>query len=268
MLVLPLMFTALVLGVAEIGDIAALWSIGWRTLLYTAVVTSIAILHWSGGGEPDPAGSRHGRRHLQSGRRRVRQGPGDHRKQAQSEHRAHVARHRAAEYQGRRRRRAAGRDVLRAVMLGVALVLAPTPATEAFKNAVRGLNELVMKLDRHGDPPDALCRGLPHVRPHGARAAGRRWAKLGWYTAAVVTPSACTCSSCCCCRCVGWRHESAALLPRLAGGDPHGLLDLVGTGTLPTTLKCAEQNLEAAAQGRARFVHRRSQAPTITAPRC
>jgi DAACS family dicarboxylate/amino acid:cation (Na+ or H+) symporter len=43
MLVLPLMFSALVLGVTELGDIASLGRIGLRTLIYTAVVTAIAV---------------------------------------------------------------------------------------------------------------------------------------------------------------------------------------------------------------------------------
>jgi len=43
MLVIPLMFSALVLGVAELGDIASLGRLGWRTLIYTAVVTGIAV---------------------------------------------------------------------------------------------------------------------------------------------------------------------------------------------------------------------------------
>ena len=43
MLVIPLMFSALVLGVAELGDIASLGRLGWKTLNYTAVVTGIAV---------------------------------------------------------------------------------------------------------------------------------------------------------------------------------------------------------------------------------
>ncbi|MEO8160127.1 MAG: dicarboxylate/amino acid:cation symporter [Arenimonas sp.] len=43
MLVVPLMFSALVLGVAELGDIASLGRLGWRTLVYTAAVTGIAV---------------------------------------------------------------------------------------------------------------------------------------------------------------------------------------------------------------------------------
>ena len=43
MLVVPLMFSALVLGVAELGDIASLGRLGWKTLTYTAVVTALAV---------------------------------------------------------------------------------------------------------------------------------------------------------------------------------------------------------------------------------
>ena len=44
MLVVPLMFSALVLGVAGLGDIRALGRIGWKTLAYTVVVSAIAVL--------------------------------------------------------------------------------------------------------------------------------------------------------------------------------------------------------------------------------
>ena len=40
MLVVPLMFSALVLGVSELGDIASLGRLGWRTLIYTAALTA------------------------------------------------------------------------------------------------------------------------------------------------------------------------------------------------------------------------------------
>ena len=43
MLVVPLMFSALVLGVAELGDIASLGRLGWRTLIYTAGMTAAAV---------------------------------------------------------------------------------------------------------------------------------------------------------------------------------------------------------------------------------
>lgn len=44
MLVLPLLFSALVMGVTEMGDIRSLGRVGWKTLLYTVVVSSIAVL--------------------------------------------------------------------------------------------------------------------------------------------------------------------------------------------------------------------------------
>lgn len=44
MLIVPLMFSALVVGVAEMGDISALGRIGWRTLGYTVVLSSVAVL--------------------------------------------------------------------------------------------------------------------------------------------------------------------------------------------------------------------------------
>ncbi len=43
MLVIPLLFSALVVGIAEMGEIRALRNIGLRTLAYTVVVSSIAV---------------------------------------------------------------------------------------------------------------------------------------------------------------------------------------------------------------------------------
>jgi len=44
MLVLPLLFSALVVGVAEMGDLRSLGRVGWKTLAYTVVVSSIAVV--------------------------------------------------------------------------------------------------------------------------------------------------------------------------------------------------------------------------------
>ncbi|MGB5778161.1 MAG: dicarboxylate/amino acid:cation symporter [Allopontixanthobacter sediminis] len=44
MLVIPLLFSALVVGIAEMGEIRALKKIGLRTLIYTVIVSSIAVL--------------------------------------------------------------------------------------------------------------------------------------------------------------------------------------------------------------------------------
>lgn len=43
MLVIPLLFSALVVGIAEMGEIRALKAVGIRTLVYTVVVSSIAV---------------------------------------------------------------------------------------------------------------------------------------------------------------------------------------------------------------------------------
>ena len=44
MLIVPLLFSALVVGVSEMGDIRALGRIGWRTLAYTVLLSGIAVL--------------------------------------------------------------------------------------------------------------------------------------------------------------------------------------------------------------------------------
>jgi Na+/H+-dicarboxylate symporter len=44
MLVLPLLFSALVVGVAEMGDLKSLGRVGWKTLLFTVVISGIAVL--------------------------------------------------------------------------------------------------------------------------------------------------------------------------------------------------------------------------------
>ncbi|MGO4222948.1 dicarboxylate/amino acid:cation symporter [Lysobacter sp. TAF61] len=44
MLVIPLLFSALVIGVAEMGDVRSLGRIGWKTLGYTVVVSGIAVI--------------------------------------------------------------------------------------------------------------------------------------------------------------------------------------------------------------------------------
>lgn len=44
MLVLPLLFSAIVVGVAEMGDLGTLGRVGWRTLALTVVVSTIAVL--------------------------------------------------------------------------------------------------------------------------------------------------------------------------------------------------------------------------------
>ncbi len=44
MLIVPLLFSALVVGLSEMGDIGSLGRIGWRTLLWTVLLSGIAVL--------------------------------------------------------------------------------------------------------------------------------------------------------------------------------------------------------------------------------
>jgi Na+/H+-dicarboxylate symporter len=44
MLVIPLLFSALVVGIGEMGDVRTLGKIGWRTLGYTALLSAMAVL--------------------------------------------------------------------------------------------------------------------------------------------------------------------------------------------------------------------------------
>ncbi|WP_312239114.1 cation:dicarboxylase symporter family transporter, partial [Stenotrophomonas sp.] len=43
MLIVPLIFSALIMGVSEMGDIRALGRIGWKTLAYTVLLSDIAV---------------------------------------------------------------------------------------------------------------------------------------------------------------------------------------------------------------------------------
>ena len=66
MLVIPLLFSALIIGVAEMGDVRSLGRIGWKTLGYTILASGIAVvlglarvnwLHPGGGVDPEVARS-------------------------------------------------------------------------------------------------------------------------------------------------------------------------------------------------------------------
>lgn len=44
MLVIPLLFSALVIGVSEMGDVRTFGRVGWRTLIYTVVMSALAVV--------------------------------------------------------------------------------------------------------------------------------------------------------------------------------------------------------------------------------
>lgn len=148
MMVVPLIFSALVLGVAELGDVASLGRLGWRTLVYTAVVTGIAVL-------------------IGLVMANLLQ-PGTHMDPALVEQAlsSNAAKTGAIVEKGRELHivdiivdivphnivGAMGDDskklgiVFFALMFGIGLVMRPTPGTQAFKNAMHGLFEVCMHL--------------------------------------------------------------------------------------------------------------------------
>ena len=243
MLVLPLMFSALVLGVAELGDVATLGRIGWRTLVNTAGVTAIAVAIgllvanlFRAGADFDPAL----RDTLLAGARETAR---------QVAHPAFSGLDMLLAIVPRNILRAAVEDQYLAVMffallLGIALVLTPTPATAAFKATIKGLNELVMKL------VGLVVRLTPYAVACLMFALCARFGwdllfVLGRFVASVLTaitlhmfvvlPA--------------WLWLKAKMSPfYFFRNSQEALLTAFATassaGTLPTTLKVAEQNLQ------------------------
>jgi DAACS family dicarboxylate/amino acid:cation (Na+ or H+) symporter len=148
MLVLPLLFSALVVGITEMGDVRALGRIGWRTLAYTVLLSAIAVLlglvlvNWvQPGAGVDPVQARE----LLSANAEAAQG--------------HIA---ASQTQPQGMamllgivpenvvRAAADNAILAvmffAVMLGIGLVMNRTPAAQALLRAIEGLFEVSMTL--------------------------------------------------------------------------------------------------------------------------
>ena len=148
MLVLPLLFSALVVGVAGMGDIRALGRVGWKTLAYTIVMSTIAVALgialvnlFEPGKGVDPV---------------VAQGL-----LAEASERASAIVSGAV---GQRDgidlvlgiipdnvfRAAADNDILAvmffALMIGVGIVMTATPGAQRFKEVIEGLFEIAMSL--------------------------------------------------------------------------------------------------------------------------
>ncbi|CAN5283923.1 dicarboxylate/amino acid:cation symporter [soil metagenome] len=148
MLVVPLMFSALVLGVAELGDIASLGRLGWRTLVYTGVVTGIAVgigvlmvnllqpgLHL------DPATLNQA---MAQGAAKAGEIASKGQELNFIDLLVNIVPHNVL---------AAATDdkqklgvVFFALLFGIGMVMTPSPATQAFKNALQGLFEICMRL--------------------------------------------------------------------------------------------------------------------------
>ena len=148
MLVIPLLFSALVLGVAEMGDIRSLGRIGWKTLAYTSGVSAVAVaiglffvnvLRPGDGIDPALA-------------QRLLADAGDNAS-------AIVASSREAPsgveavlniVPSNVIRAAADNDILAvmffALMFGIGMVLANSPGTERLKGAIEGLFDVTMTL--------------------------------------------------------------------------------------------------------------------------
>ena len=149
MLVIPLLFSALVLGVAELGDLRKLGRIGWKTLGYTVVISSLAVLIGVGlvnvirPGDGIDAATR----------AELLQGAGE-RAAAITSNSA------AAPATGVQLlvnivpdniiKAAANNDIIGvmffALMIGIALCVVRTPATQTFQQAVQGVYDVAMWL--------------------------------------------------------------------------------------------------------------------------
>lgn len=148
MLVVPLMFSALVLGVAELGDIASLGRLGWKTLIYTATVTAVAVgiglvcvNLFQPGLHMDPA--------------LVQQAmSGNVLKAGEIVSKGNelklmdllvsIVPHNIVGAMADDKQKLG--IVFFALMIGIGLVMKPTPGTHAFKNALHGLFEICMHL--------------------------------------------------------------------------------------------------------------------------
>lgn len=148
MLVIPLLFAALVTGVAEMGDVAALKRVGWRTLLFTfllttaSVVVALVLVHLLRPGEGvDPALARSMLAQARSGAAAIvqqgRESPG-------------ALDSALAIIPSNAVRAAADDDILAlmvfALAIGIGLVLVRSDKTAAFQNAVEGLLEITVAL--------------------------------------------------------------------------------------------------------------------------
>jgi Na+/H+-dicarboxylate symporter len=148
MLVLPLLFSAIVVGVAEMGDLGSLGRVGWKTLAMTVVISTIAVLiglglvnYFQPGAGVDPALAQQLlTQHADSARGIVENAP----------ERIDLAQFFLDLVPRNVFNAAAENQVLPfmvfAVFFGVGLVLVRSAATDQLQQAITGLFEVMMKL--------------------------------------------------------------------------------------------------------------------------
>ncbi len=146
MLVVPLMFSALVLGVAELGDIASLGRLGWKTLIYTATVTAVAVgiglvcvNLFQPGAHMDPALVEQAMTNAKTGEI-VSKGS----QLRLMDLLVNIVPHNIVGAMGDDKQKLG--IVFFALMFGIGLVMKPTPGTRAFKSALHGMFEICMHL--------------------------------------------------------------------------------------------------------------------------
>ncbi|GAA5078999.1 dicarboxylate/amino acid:cation symporter [Lysobacter panacisoli] len=246
MLVLPLMFSALVLGVAELGDVASLGRLGWRTLIYTAVVTLIAVA--IGLLMVNLIGPGHG----------LDRGMLDQAMAQGAQKAGEIA---ATGQQLDFMKMLLGivpKNVLAAavddkqklgvmffaLMIGIGLVMTPSPHTQAFKNAIQGLFEICMRLI------GMIIKLAPYAV---ACLMFALCAQFGWELLLVLGKFAFTVVLAIAVHMFIvlplWVKFMGGMSPRaFFRGSQEALLTAFATasstGTLPVTLRVAEQNLK------------------------
>ena len=148
MLVIPLLFSALVTGVAEMGDLASLKRVGVRTLLFTLVLSTISVVVALAvvnlvrpGAGVDPALAREMLAQAQSGASAI---------VAQGRDQPGGVEAVLAIIPSNAIKAAAEDDILAlmvfALAIGIGLVLVRSEKTQAFQHAVEGLLEVAMAL--------------------------------------------------------------------------------------------------------------------------
>jgi DAACS family dicarboxylate/amino acid:cation (Na+ or H+) symporter len=245
MLVIPLMMSALILGIAELGDIASLGRLGWRTLMYTATVTAAAVVVGLAmvnlirpGDGLDPAIVQQAM--AASAQRAGEIAAAGQKMDALQLLLGIVPKNAIAAMVDDRQKLGV---MFFALMLGIGLVLTPSRATRAFKLGVQGLFEICMR----------LIGMIIELAPYAvaclmfALCAQFGWdllATLGWFALTVIAAIA---------------VHMFVVLPlwvRFMGGmspvrffrdGEEAILTAFATassaGTLPITLRVAEQNL-------------------------